>query len=84
MVVSKLFMGCYTKKKKTFATCKCLYTRASAVHAIYLSISYVSSHHWLELCAGHHGVGELHLLGQHGHVFLLDEVVPSIDLQLGL
>lgn len=45
---------------------------------------YASTHHWLYLCAGDHGVGELHLLGQHGHVFLLDEVVPSIDLQLRL
>lgn len=41
-------------------------------------------HHRLQLCAGYHGVGQLHLLCQHDHVFLLDEVVPPVDLQLGL
>lgn len=43
-----------------------------------------ATHHRLQLRARYHGVGELHLLGQHGHVFLLNEVVPAVDLQLGL
>ena len=42
------------------------------------------AHHGLKLAAGHHGIGQLHLLGQHGHVLLLDQVIPAVDLQLRL
>lgn len=38
----------------------------------------------LQLRSRDHGIGQLHLLGQHGHVLLLNQVVPPIDLQLGL
>lgn len=40
------------------------------------------AHYWLQLSSRQH---ELHLLGQHGcRGLLLDQVVPPVDLQLGL
>lgn len=41
-------------------------------------------HHWLKLAARHDGIGDLHLLSEHGHVLLLDQVVTAIYLQLRL
>lgn len=40
------------------------------------------TYHRLQGGSRHHGIGELHLLGQHGHVLLLDQVIAPIDLQL--
>lgn len=42
----------------------------------------LGAHHRLQRGPRHHGIGQLHLLGQHGHVLLLDQVVPAVDLQL--
>lgn len=41
-------------------------------------------HHWLKLGARHDGAGDLHLLGEHGHVLLLDQVIAAVYLQLRL
>lgn len=40
--------------------------------AVFFPGALALTHHRLQLRARYHGVGELHLLGQHGHVFLLN------------
>lgn len=71
---------------RTFSTLLEVLIEATSLHdlEVFRTGVVAATHHRLQLRARYHGVGELHLLGQHGHVFLLNEVVPAVDLQLGL